>query len=74
MKAIRHDTNSPKPYEHLKPLVELLIDSGNRLARAYRWGENRTGYFCLLVNPIDFALLEGILLFRVMCGLIKQTT
>ncbi len=45
------------PYEHLEPIVDFLLLNGNTLARDYRWGENRTGYFCLLVNPIDFDLL-----------------
>jgi hypothetical protein len=46
-------------YSHLDPAVELLLEEGNELARDYRWGENRTGYFCLLLRPIDFDLIEA---------------
>jgi hypothetical protein len=57
MRTIKFDKKSIKPYEHLDPLVDFLIENGNELSRNYRWGENRTGYFCLLVKPIDFDLI-----------------
>ncbi|MCC8442380.1 hypothetical protein LN449_07630 [Xanthomonas cannabis] len=41
-------------YSHLDPVVDYLLDSGNGLAHAYRWGSNREGYFCHLLRPIDF--------------------
>ena len=59
MRSIKFDQRSVRPYEHLEPLVDFLLDHGNKLARDYRWGENRTGYFCLLVNPLDFDLIES---------------
>jgi hypothetical protein len=43
---------------HLEPIVDALLAAGNTLATPYRWGENRTGYFCHLVRPIDFALVK----------------
>lgn len=46
-------------YMHLEPIVDLLLKSGNKLAIEYRWGENRTGFFCHLEKPIDFALVES---------------
>lgn len=58
MRNIRFDKRLIKPYEHLEPLIDFLLESGNELARNYRWGENRAGYFCLLEKPIDFELIE----------------
>lgn len=55
---IKFDKRSITPYEHLEPLIDFLLENGNELARSYRWGENRTGYFCLLEKPIDFELIE----------------
>lgn len=46
-------------YAHLEPVVDLLLQHGNELALPYRWGENRTGYFCHLVKTIDFELIES---------------
>jgi hypothetical protein len=46
-------------YSHLEPIVDLLLQHGNSLAREYRWGENRTGHFCLLSKPIDFELIKS---------------
>ena len=46
-------------YAHLEPIVDLLLKGGNKLALPYRWGENRTGYFCFLEKPIDFTLIES---------------
>lgn len=57
MKNIKYDKRSIKPYEHLDPLVDFLLEQGNALSRNFRWGENRTGYFCLLVKAIDFDLI-----------------
>ncbi len=45
-------------YQHLDPIVDLLIEHGNKLSELYRWGENRTGFFCNLLYPIDFDLIE----------------
>lgn len=58
MKNIKFDKRSIKPYEHLEPIVDFLLEKGNQLSRQYRWGENRTGYFCFLEEPIDFELIE----------------
>lgn len=61
MKAnlVTFDSSVRPVYSHLEPIVDLLLRSGNRLARDYRWGENRTGYFCFLQYPIDFELIES---------------
>jgi hypothetical protein len=46
-------------YTHLEPIVDLLLQNGNELARSYRWGENRSAFFCFLAKPIDFDLIES---------------
>lgn len=46
-------------YTHLEPIVDLLLNNGNRLARDYRWGENRSGFYCFLQQPLDFKLIES---------------
>lgn len=53
------DRGARPVYLHLEPIVDLLLESGNILAHDYRWGENRTGFFCHLKKPIDFALIEA---------------
>ena len=58
---IDYDAAARPVYLHLEPLVEKLIENGNAVATTqYRWGENRTGWFCQLSKPIDFAFLEQI--------------
>lgn len=44
-------------YSHLQPLVDFLLDGGNKSLHPYLWGNDRTGYFCHLRDDIDF---EGI--------------
>lgn len=58
MKTIKYDKKSNKPYDHLEPLINFLINNGNSLSRDYRWGQNRSGYFCFLEKPIDFSSIE----------------
>jgi hypothetical protein len=58
-RTIAFDSEVRPVYLHLQPLVTLLISAGNVLAREYEWGENRTGYCCLLRRPIDFDLIEA---------------
>ena|SRR5688572_4961611 len=53
------DPGARPAYLHLEPIVDLLLERGNVLAHPFRWGENRTGYFCHLREPIDFALVEA---------------
>jgi hypothetical protein len=53
------DRDARPVYLHLEPIVDLLLERGNILAHDYRWGENRTGFFCHLKKPIDFALVEA---------------
>jgi hypothetical protein len=53
------DPSARPVYSHLEPIVDLLLKEGNELARGYRWGENRTGYYCFLVKPVDFDLIES---------------
>jgi hypothetical protein len=45
-------------YSHLEPIVDWLLDQGNRLSHAYRWGADRSGYFCHFKNTLDFDLIE----------------
>lgn len=47
-----------KGYYHLTPVVDFLIKNGNKSQNDYIWGVNRTGYFCHLVDKIDFDLLQ----------------
>jgi len=54
---INFDPSVRPVYFHLEPIVDALLAAGNSLARPYRWGENRTGYFCFLSQPIDFGLV-----------------
>ena len=56
--SIPFDPQVRPVYAHLEPVVDLLLQHGNELALPYRWGDNRTGYFCHLAKPIDFALIE----------------
>lgn len=57
--TISFDPSVRPVYAHLEPIVDLLLANGNQLARPYRWGENRTGYYCFLSKPIDFDLIES---------------
>jgi hypothetical protein len=60
MKApLPFDPSARPVYLHLEPIVQLLLEHGNKLAHDYRWGENRTGFFCHLTRPIDFELVEA---------------
>jgi hypothetical protein len=47
-------------YSHLQPIVDFLIEKGNKSVNKYLWGNNRTGYFCHLNDPIDFDELETV--------------
>ena len=57
--AIEFDLAARPVYLHLEPIVDFLLKNGNRLARNYKWGENRTGFYCLLQKPLDFDLVEN---------------
>jgi hypothetical protein len=57
--TISFDSSTRPVYTHLEPIVDLLLQHGNSLARPYRWGENRSGFFCFLAKPIDFDLIES---------------
>jgi hypothetical protein len=58
-KKILFDPCTRPVYSHLEPIIDLLLGQGNTLAHKYRWGENRTGFFCHLAKPIDFKLIEA---------------
>lgn len=46
-----------KPMGHLEPIVQALIDGGNRSV-SYPWfSMDRDGWHCLLAKPIDFDML-----------------
>lgn len=57
-KLIVFDSRVRPVHSHLDPIVDLLIQHGNLLARDFRWGENRTGFYCFLQHPLDFDLIE----------------
>ena len=46
------------PYAHLDPIVDYLLANGNKLAYDFRWGSDREGFYCHLLDPIDFDGLE----------------
>lgn len=56
-----------KPYEHLKPIVQALLDAGNEISKAhgtiptddFGFYMNRDGWICALRDPIDFALIKS---------------
>nr|WP_199042400.1 hypothetical protein [Dyella sp. ASV24] len=45
-------------YLHLEPIVDLLLAHGNELSKEYKWGEDRTGFYCALKRPLDFERIE----------------
>lgn len=45
-------------FTHLEPLVSELLANGNKLARADRWGSNKEGFVCFLVEPINLSLIR----------------
>ncbi len=55
---ITYDPSTRPVYAHLDPIVDFLISNGNYLARDFKWGENRTGYFCFMAEKIDFDRIE----------------
>jgi hypothetical protein len=57
--TISFDSSARPVSTHLEPIVDLLLQHGNKLARPYRWGENWNGFFCFLAKPIDFDLIES---------------
>ena len=46
-------------YEHLQPIVDALLKSGNQLSRQDCWGSTKEGFVCYLQKPIDFALVRS---------------
>ena len=56
-KSLSYDPKKPD-YDILEPIVELLLCNGLELKNEFRWGNNRTGYFCHLVGNIDFDLIR----------------
>ncbi len=47
-------------YSHLQPIVDYLINRGNKSINPYVWGNNRTGYFCHVKDDIDFDKLREV--------------
>jgi hypothetical protein len=41
-------------YAHLQPIVDALVQSGNKLSRRDPWGSTKEGYVCYLREPINF--------------------
>lgn len=57
------DPDCSPPYEHLTPIIALLMAHGNEPAdktRSDRWGFYLTqgGWQCDLARPIDFGLVD----------------
>ncbi len=65
----RFPAKGQRAYEHLLPIVEVLIQHGNRLAMGPDWVANTYGYrfrmnakdgwVCVLENPIDVELIRS---------------
>ena len=45
--------SSESSYQNLEPILEELLALGNVIETNYRWGCDRTGYFCTLKHSID---------------------
>ena len=58
-RQITFDSKVRPVYSHLEPIVDLLLTNGNSLSHEYRWGENRTGFYCHLQHRLDFDLIES---------------
>ncbi len=56
---ITFDPSVRPVYSHLDHIVDRLLRNGNRLTRDHKWGENRTGFYCFLQDPLDFDLIEN---------------
>jgi len=56
---IQYIPKSEFAYSHLDPIVDFLLAHGNELACDYRWGSNKTNFFCDLKWQIDFDLIEN---------------
>lgn len=59
----RRSTDDSIPYLHLIPLIEMLIEHGNKPVpspKSNRWGlyVTRGGWLCDLQKPIDFELVQ----------------
>lgn len=60
-------SSAAKPYEHLKPIVEVLIADGNVPSNAHGsipidelgFYMNRDGWICALRDPINFELISA---------------
>jgi hypothetical protein len=48
-----------KPYSHLEPLVQALVETSNRTVRPEGFYLDKDGWRCDLEKPIDFALLAA---------------
>jgi len=52
-----------KPYEHLQPIVEALIASGNEPLNSSVWVQSRDGWRSDFKRPLDFNLLNELFEF-----------
>jgi len=50
--------DSARPFEHLLPIVEALLDEGNTSRHEDLFVLEKDGWRCDLHNPIDFDFLE----------------
>lgn len=50
-------TDPKKPMSHLEPIIQALIDGGNRPINPDWFSLDQDGWHCLLEQPIDFDLL-----------------
>lgn len=57
--SIEFDSSNDPKYDHLNPIVDLLIANGNTLAKDERWHIDMTAIVCYLSKPIDFDLVES---------------
>jgi hypothetical protein len=41
-------------YFHLEPVVDYMLQQGNKLAHDFKWGSDKEGFYCCFSNPLDF--------------------
>lgn len=59
-KVLPYPRDGEPSCSHLQPVVDYLINNGNKSVNTYFWGNNRTGYFCHLRYDIDFNELKKV--------------
>lgn len=59
VKILSATSDPSRPFAHLEPIVQSLVDDGNQPVERNWFSLDQDGWHCLLKNPIDFDLLES---------------